>query len=1446
MGIPDEMEGPPRKRSRLSLRALRTKDVPESAQDSHDVDLLQDSSGFTEPTMSSMPPQSEGNETSSEDLLLVPDCSPVSKECLVPPVASLYNLGNTCFMNCMLQVLRYTPGFVPALRQLQEEIVLEEIRTASESADPDDISEAIDVEPKAVWQFVKNAHQLFVDMEWTEDQYTDLATGDGVSMSVRPTALLSSIQSLNPMFEGHFQHDAQELLRCLLCYVEDAERELRLIRSRRKEEEEEKKKQESRQSDGGVGKTADSAAQDESEKDTLRCAKTGVRSELTGKPERLESDGETLRGGDCNDGARGRGRVRGGRGRPRKAGSSSSLMASSAFMETFLRCKTLKSGASVSGLPDSSSCCREGGKVEMDACDGGTVDGLQQSEAVKSSILKCDEVVTASGDLKGDSAHTSVEVEKKRATKGSCKKQEKSDAGKRENCDLEVSSKSRKRKRSISPGLKSESTVVRGDGSCPTCGLSKSGKKGRGRRRSKGKAKTEVCSCANTSAMVSEGDDKNVLDSAGADLSEKLEKCPGDVRVDENSIPTADKSESFLQKIQRKFQFPFSSTKGETSTSSGSRGLVGTKIESGSSQQRSILSMFPLGQVKRLGIRGRATVRGSDISKGNIESVSSQPPSLSAVKEEPNCGSESSIVGETSKCLSWNADKSSGPPISNATNCSDSSFSTVTNGDSSQCEAGSSRVSSSSSSCLRSPKLTPQKSDVVLRSSMCLTPRSPMSVAHCDEISPAPRGCVSSAASPIRSGISPPSTPRRRNLTKEFLSCSPTAKREEQTACYSTLATSPLPGSDITVHSPSKMGGLRAVKMELAKAKVSSSDSSSLGPLTVSTTFTTLPTRVSWPTPPTSRSSRYCSSAPNSPDHMATSPPVLSSSLFEERPQLTSAVHHKSGKASQGSLKLEVRKCDWLGVSPVKSISAQRALAVMRSESPKNLKTRPLKCSAVRKICYDEPILPSETNQKGKLTDECKEVGGSMLSGQKSGKFKTLSKSVEKLNQSGAVVAVPEAVDCPSSASAEPSAVPTLKTRRNKNPKKCHSGSSTDKKSSKLSSVSVSLQRCDWLLSDAKRETASMKMLLRGNKCKLSQGNSGSELSESKASPNRSCGNQIQSKNDLLSSSSSLLSSSVTVAEQLFAGSMVHCTRCLDCENTSDRQEAFMDISVPVRGDNPGDDDSDDEDNGGKTENENSSTSVSCLSRLVQAFSSVERLRDSNKYWCETCAHYTEAERSSRYTTLPAVLTLQLKRFSANSGLFGGVSKLNDRVGIPQILPCLHHNCQENCSQPAHQYSLFAVVTHSGLSILHGHYRAYVRVQPGVSPRVLRGLHRATVKEESETKDVFSEEKVETHRFSREKISQHADWLCSQNDSVSLVVEDDSSQSNRRRSLTKSSGDDDDGSLSGGDMSCLWLECDDECVRVLEEDEFESRLNETDGALMGTPYVLFYHKLVTV
>ena len=37
-------------------------------------------------------------------------------------VACLRNLGSTCYINCIIQVIRYTPGFVSSIHRLNKQI----------------------------------------------------------------------------------------------------------------------------------------------------------------------------------------------------------------------------------------------------------------------------------------------------------------------------------------------------------------------------------------------------------------------------------------------------------------------------------------------------------------------------------------------------------------------------------------------------------------------------------------------------------------------------------------------------------------------------------------------------------------------------------------------------------------------------------------------------------------------------------------------------------------------------------------------------------------------------------------------------------------------------------------------------------------------------------------------------------------------------------------------------------------------------------------------------------------------------------------------------------------------------------------------------------------------------------------------------------------------------
>ena len=56
------------------------------------------------------------------------------------------------------------------------------------------------------------------------------------------------------------------------------------------------------------------------------------------------------------------------------------------------------------------------------------------------------------------------------------------------------------------------------------------------------------------------------------------------------------------------------------------------------------------------------------------------------------------------------------------------------------------------------------------------------------------------------------------------------------------------------------------------------------------------------------------------------------------------------------------------------------------------------------------------------------------------------------------------------------------------------------------------------------------------------------------------------------------------------------------------------------------------------------------LMKLIEASTEVEKLLEDNKYFCEECKCYVEAERSMLYDVMPDILTLHLKRFCATSG----------------------------------------------------------------------------------------------------------------------------------------------------------------------------------------------------
>ncbi|CAL8254890.1 unnamed protein product [Merluccius merluccius] len=200
------------------------------------------------------------------------------------------------------------------------------------------------------------------------------------------------------------------------------------------------------------------------------------------------------------------------------------------------------------------------------------------------------------------------------------------------------------------------------------------------------------------------------------------------------------------------------------------------------------------------------------------------------------------------------------------------------------------------------------------------------------------------------------------------------------------------------------------------------------------------------------------------------------------------------------------------------------------------------------------------------------------------------------------------------------------------------------------------------------------------------------------------------------------------VLERLFQGRLVLRTRCLECEGYTERREDFQDISVPVHEDQPSSpDDLSEVSPDPKPEQKT-------LKWAISQFASVERIVGEDKYFCETCHHYTEAERSLLFDKTPEVVTIHLKCFSAN-GLdldpYAGLSKVNTPLQTPLAL-----SLEEWCTRPAPpegcHYQLFAVVMHSGVTISSGHYTAYVRMSDLRDVQLQPQVKREEAKEEEE------------------------------------------------------------------------------------------------------------------
>lgn len=155
------------------------------------------------------------------------------------------------------------------------------------------------------------------------------------------------------------------------------------------------------------------------------------------------------------------------------------------------------------------------------------------------------------------------------------------------------------------------------------------------------------------------------------------------------------------------------------------------------------------------------------------------------------------------------------------------------------------------------------------------------------------------------------------------------------------------------------------------------------------------------------------------------------------------------------------------------------------------------------------------------------------------------------------------------------------------------------------------------------------------------------------------------------------------IISELFQGKLTSETRCLTCENTSQRDEPFLDLSVDL---------------------EQHSSVTACLRR----FSEEEMLCERNKFHCDNCGGLQEAEKRMKIKRLPKILALHLKRFKYTEDL-QRLQKLFHKVVYPYHLRLF--NTTDDAEDPDRLYELYAIVVHIGGGPYHGHYVAIIKTQ---------------------------------------------------------------------------------------------------------------------------------------
>ncbi|KAI8836798.1 hypothetical protein BJ741DRAFT_605213 [Chytriomyces cf. hyalinus JEL632] len=154
-----------------------------------------------------------------------------------------------------------------------------------------------------------------------------------------------------------------------------------------------------------------------------------------------------------------------------------------------------------------------------------------------------------------------------------------------------------------------------------------------------------------------------------------------------------------------------------------------------------------------------------------------------------------------------------------------------------------------------------------------------------------------------------------------------------------------------------------------------------------------------------------------------------------------------------------------------------------------------------------------------------------------------------------------------------------------------------------------------------------------------------------------------------------------TWVHELFEGQLTNETKCLTCETITNKDEAFLDLSIDI-------------------------SQHSSVSTCLRNFSTSETLCAKDKFYCDTCKSLQEAEKRMKIKSLPNILVVHLKRFKYQENL-QRFMKLNYRVVFPFDLKLF--NTTDDAQDPDCLYTLSSVIVHLGIGPHQGHYISLVK-----------------------------------------------------------------------------------------------------------------------------------------